>query len=106
MITNSTSDTEIFATVTQFYVRLRRVTGRVVDVMYMVENQEYAKHLIQYAKTIDDAELQRHIHSLNMLIFHGKNQTGSSQDESVINQSAPQSARPTERKQQTTWFLG
>jgi len=38
MILDST-DTDVFAAVTQFYVRLRRVTGRVVDVLYMVENQ-------------------------------------------------------------------
>lgn len=36
---------EAFAIATQMYVRLRRVSSRVIDVMYLVNNKEYAKHI-------------------------------------------------------------
>ena len=62
------TETEIFAATTKFYVRLRRVTGRVVDVLYMVENQQYAKYLIDYAKSINDDELQHHVDNVSALM--------------------------------------
>ena len=41
---------EAFAIATQMYVRLRRVSSRVIDVMYLVNNKEYAKHIRLLAK--------------------------------------------------------
>ena len=95
MILDST-DTDIFAAVTQFYVRLRRVTGRVVDVLYMVENQEYAQHLIDYAKTIDDTELQSHVNHLTRSFNLVKVPVVVEQPEQVVERPVPQ----------RVWFLG
>jgi hypothetical protein len=95
MILDST-DTDVFAAVTQFYVRLRRVTGRVVDVLYMVENQEYAQHLIDYAKTIDDTELQSHVNHLTRSFNLVKVPVVVEQPEQVVERPVPQ----------RVWFLG
>lgn len=95
MILDST-DTDIFAAVTQFYVRLRRVTGRVVDVLYMVENQEYAQHLIDYAKTIDDTELQSHVNHLTRSFNLVKVPVVVERPEQVVERPVPQ----------RVWFLG
>ena len=95
MILDST-DTDIFAAVTQFYVRLRRVTGRVVDVLYMVENQEYAQNLIDYAKTIGDTELQSHVNHLTRSFNLVKVPVVVEQPEQVVERPVPQ----------RVWFLG
>lgn len=52
------SDTELFTLASQFYVRLRRITGRVVDAVYIVQNEAYAREIIQLARTERDMELQ------------------------------------------------
>lgn len=52
------SDTELFTLASQFYVRLRRITGRVVDAVYIVQNEAYAREIIQLARTARDMELQ------------------------------------------------
>jgi hypothetical protein len=96
MILDST-DTDVFAAVTQFYVRLRRVTGRVVDVLYMVENQEYAQHLIDYAKTVDDTELQSHVNHLTRSFNIIKAPAAAAeQPKKVVERPEPQ----------RVWFLG
>lgn len=48
--------------------RLRRVTGRVIDVMYMVENKIYAKYVIAMSLATEDPELNRHALRLQHLI--------------------------------------
>ncbi|KCY99079.1 hypothetical protein J831_2448, partial [Acinetobacter baumannii 25691_8] len=37
------ANAEAFTLATQIYVRMRRVTGRVIDAMYVVRNKDYAK---------------------------------------------------------------
>lgn len=96
MILDST-DTDVFAAVTQFYVRLRRVTGRVVDVLYMVENQEYAQHLIDYAKTIDDTELQGHVNHLTQSLNIAKAPIP------LVEQPEQTVVKPVPQR---VWFLG
>ena len=59
---------EAFTIATQMYVRLRRVCGRVIDVMYLVNNQEYAKHVLDIALDTQDPELQRFVARLSPLI--------------------------------------
>lgn len=59
---------EAFTIATQMYVRLRRVCGRVIDVMYLVNNQEYAKHVLDIALETQDPELQRFVARLRPLI--------------------------------------
>ena len=44
-----TVNNEIFSVATLIYTRLRRVSGRVIDVMYLVENSDYARAVLQLA---------------------------------------------------------
>ncbi|MBP7900161.1 MAG: hypothetical protein KAZ51_02785, partial [Acinetobacter sp.] len=59
---------EAFATATQMYVRLRRVSSRVIDVMYLVHNKEYAQHIVDIALATQDAELAHYVERLRPLI--------------------------------------
>ena len=52
---------EAFAIATQMYVRLRRVCGRVIDVMYLVNNKDYAKHIVDIALSTEDEELEKQV---------------------------------------------
>lgn len=59
---------EAFTIATQMYVRLRRVSSRVIDVMYLVSNKAYAKHIVDIALATQDAELERYVARLSPLI--------------------------------------
>lgn len=59
---------EAFAIATQMYVRLRRVSSRVIDVMYLVHNKDYAKHIIEIALATSDQELAHYVDRLRPLI--------------------------------------
>lgn len=59
---------DIFAIATQMYVRLRRVSGRVMDVSYLVENHNYAQYIVELALETQDAELERYALRLKNLI--------------------------------------
>lgn len=50
---------EAFSAATLIYTRLRRVSGRVVDAMYLAENKVYARHVVDLALATGDAELVR-----------------------------------------------
>ena len=59
---------EAFSIATLIYARLRRVTGRVIDVTYLMQNQDYAKHVINLALSANDSELQRQAERLSSLM--------------------------------------
>ncbi|MCH7341596.1 hypothetical protein [Acinetobacter higginsii] len=59
---------EAFTIATQMYVRLRRVCGRVIDVMYLVNNKDYAKHVLELALATQDPELERFVVRLSPLV--------------------------------------
>ncbi|AXY57023.1 hypothetical protein CDG60_10895 [Acinetobacter chinensis] len=61
MDTGSTflSRTDVFSIATLILARLRRVSGRVIDVMYLVENPAYAEYVVQLAFAAQDEELSR-----------------------------------------------
>lgn len=59
---------EAFAIATQMYVRLRRVCGRVIDVMYLVNNKDYAKYIVDIALSTEDEELEKQVTRLRPLI--------------------------------------
>lgn len=52
-------NSEAFSAATLFYARLRRVTGRVIDALYLAENKEYARYAIEIAQQANDPELER-----------------------------------------------
>ena len=50
------SHADAFSIATLLYARLRRVSGRVIDVMYLVENPSYARQMAELALSTEDAE--------------------------------------------------
>ncbi|MDO5542653.1 MAG: hypothetical protein Q4F77_05010 [Acinetobacter sp.] len=63
-----TANNEIFSVATLIYTRLRRVSGRVIDVMYLVENPNYARDVLQLALATQDDELRRYVMRLNSML--------------------------------------
>ncbi|MFJ1520795.1 hypothetical protein ACG59Z_13030 [Acinetobacter sp. ABJ_C1_1] len=61
------TNAEAFSVSTQIYVRMRRVTGRVIDALYVVQNRDYAKYVMALALETDDDELKRYVERLNSL---------------------------------------
>lgn len=59
---------EAFSIATLMYARMRRVAGRMIDVMYLVENIEYARYVIQLAILMQDDELNRLVQRLEILM--------------------------------------
>ncbi len=45
---------EAFSVATLIYARLRRVSGRVIDVIYLSDNPDYAKHIMEIATATND----------------------------------------------------
>jgi hypothetical protein len=52
------TNAERFSLATHLYVRLRRANGRVVDALWMSQNDEYAREILRIAAQIPDAEIQ------------------------------------------------
>jgi hypothetical protein len=50
-------DNDIFSIATLIYARLRRVTGRLIDVIYLAENRQYALYVITLVEATQDPEL-------------------------------------------------
>lgn len=61
------ANAEAFTLAIQIYVRMRRVTGRVIDAMYVVQNKDYAKYVIALALEAEDDELKRCVERLMVL---------------------------------------
>lgn len=61
------ANAEAFTLATQIYVRMRRVTGRVIDAMYVVRNKDYTKYVIALALEAEDDELKRCVERLMVL---------------------------------------
>ncbi len=62
------ANADAFSVSTQIYVRMRRVTGRVIDAMYVVQNKDYAKYVIALALESGDDELKRCVERLKLLV--------------------------------------
>lgn len=73
--------------------RLRRVTGRVIDVMYLVDNKSYAQYVIDMSLATEDSELNRHALRLQHLLsqeqptsnvaIHSSEQVAETKEDSV-----------------------
>ena len=57
-MSDSLPNSELMMLASQIYVRLRRCNGRVVDAVYMVKNEAYAREILDMAAIQPDAELQ------------------------------------------------
>ncbi|MBJ9721007.1 hypothetical protein I5515_04250 [Acinetobacter calcoaceticus] len=62
------ANADAFSVATQIYVRMRRVTGRVIDAMYVIQNKDYAKYVIVLASETEDDELKRCVERLKSLV--------------------------------------
>ena len=52
-------DHQVFSIATLIYARLRRVSGRLIDALYLAESPVYARYVIQLAEATQDVELSR-----------------------------------------------
>lgn len=59
-------DHQAFSIATLMYARLRRVSGRVVDALYLAQNKSYAQYVIDIAEVTQDEELLRLCERLRM----------------------------------------
>lgn len=59
---------EAFSVATLFYARLRRVSSRVIDVMYLIENKEYALYIFDLAEKTKDQDLLNYTRKLTDLL--------------------------------------
>ena len=57
-----------FTVATRLYNRFRRVSGRVIDVRYMIENKQYAEYVVKHALDCNDVELKEISEELLSLI--------------------------------------
>lgn len=62
------ANADAFSVATQIYVRMRRVTGRVIDALYVIQNKDYAKYVITVALETEDDELKRCVERLKSLV--------------------------------------
>ncbi|MGE8538360.1 MAG: hypothetical protein ACN6NI_03665 [Acinetobacter sp.] len=68
MLDNQLRNHDAFSVATLIYARLRRVSGRVVDALYLAENPDYAQHVIELVAQTQDPELQRLIGRLKVVL--------------------------------------
>lgn len=54
---NEYVNAEFFSLASQLYVRLRRQQGRVIDSVYMTQNQDYAREILRLARINADADM-------------------------------------------------
>ncbi|HWY25946.1 MAG TPA: hypothetical protein VNX47_13560 [Nevskia sp.] len=59
---------ERFSLATHLYVRLRRSSGRVVDAVWMAQNDEYANEILRLAANDPDPETQNLVQRFQSLI--------------------------------------
>jgi hypothetical protein len=60
---------EELALQTQFYVSVRRASGRMIDLVWFRQNQEYAKAMLDFADNIADREVKDSSRRLRMMLF-------------------------------------
>lgn len=104
LLTPSITETELLAVAMQFYVRLRRINGRVIDVQYMMENREYASHIMKYAEDIVDVDLQRYLNKIKDLCDPQEASKGEVDAPHEEGHVIANSQRAPVTK--ATWFLG
>lgn len=59
---------ESFSIATLIYARLRRVSGRVVDALYLAENIHYARHVVALCEATQDDELFQLVQRLKRVL--------------------------------------
>lgn len=57
-----------FSIATLVYARLRRVKGRVINAIFLSQNEDYARHVIGLALLTNDDELKRLVLTLESML--------------------------------------
>jgi len=60
---------EHFDIATHIYTRLRRLSSRTIDVIWMVHNADYAHEVLKLARASNDAETLRLAERFDQLVF-------------------------------------
>jgi len=63
---------ERFSLATHLYVRLRRSSGRVVDAVWMAQNDEYALEILRLAANDPDPETRNLVQRFQSLLGSGR----------------------------------
>ena len=64
-----TETEQLTSLATHLYVRLRRDGGRVIDVIWMMKNPEYAREILKIARGIPEPELEKLTDKIEDLMF-------------------------------------
>ena len=86
MLENQLSNHDAFSVATLIYARLRRVSGRVIDALFLAENLDYARHVIQLAEQTQDPELSHLIQRLRMVLEISETGQGSEVESANLSQ--------------------
>lgn len=62
---------ERFSLATHLYVRLRRSSGRVIDAVWMAQNDEYAREILRLAASDPDPETRNLVTRFGALLESG-----------------------------------
>ena len=98
MLENQLRNHDAFSVATLIYARLRRVSGRVIDALYLAENLDYAHHVIQLAEQTQDPDLSHLIRRLKMVLeISETGQDSQIESENPIQQEGLISVEPDEQ---------
>lgn len=61
-------NTAFFSLASQLYVKMRRLHGRVIDSVYMTQNQDYAREILRLARINADAEMNGLIQRIEQFV--------------------------------------
>lgn len=76
LMDRNSKNTDIFSLATLLYARLRKTNSRVIDVAYLMQDANYALHVIELALSTHDQELKDYAHRLkNALGFQDLEET-------------------------------
>ena len=65
------TDNELLSVATRLYVRMRAGGGRVIDALWMTQNELYAREVLRLALMSPDAEVQRLGQRFEEIMFGG-----------------------------------
>lgn len=66
------TDNELLSVATRLYVRMRAGGGRVIDAIWMTQNELYAREVLRLAQMSPDAEIQRLAARFEEIVFGGR----------------------------------
>lgn len=89
---------EKFSIASLLYIRLRRASSRVIDVMYMCENDTYAQYVLNLAYATEDHELHKLAQRIQNLLPQDETEQEQHKNLNAIEEDSNDffNAKPTE----------